>query len=44
MKDSPVFDALSARFGERASRAQAVRDQHGASEAYHAPLPPDVVV
>jgi len=44
VNSSPLFDELAVRFGERASRAQAVREQHGASEAYHAPLPPDLVV
>jgi D-lactate dehydrogenase (cytochrome) len=39
-----AIDELAARFGERASRSPAVRAQHGASEAYHAPLPPDLVI
>ncbi len=39
-----VLDQLTARFGERASEARGVREQHGASEAYHAPLPPDLVI
>ena len=39
-----VFAALTARLGERASRAAAVRTAHGASESYHAAHPPDIVV
>jgi D-lactate dehydrogenase (cytochrome) len=35
---------LEARFGPRASRSPAVLAQHGASEAYHAPLPPELVI
>ena len=40
----PVIDELAALFGERASRSRGVREQHGASEAYHAALPPDLVI
>lgn len=36
--------ALRARFGERLSTAQSVRDQHGRDESWHAPAPPDAVV
>ena len=39
-----VLAALEARFGERLSRAQAIRDRHGQDESYHAPSPPDAVV
>ena len=39
-----VFAALTARLGERASRAAAVLAAHGASESYHAGHPPDMVV
>ena len=39
-----VFAALTARLGERVSRAAAVLAAHGASESYHAGHPPDVVV
>jgi D-lactate dehydrogenase (cytochrome) len=39
-----VLARLIDRFGARASRNAAVREQHGASEAYHAPQPPDIVV
>jgi D-lactate dehydrogenase (cytochrome) len=39
-----VFAALSARLGERASRAAAALAAHGASESYHAGHPPDIVV
>ncbi len=35
---------LEARFGSRASRSAGVLARHGASEAYHAPLPPELVV
>jgi D-lactate dehydrogenase (cytochrome) len=38
-----VFAALVEMLGERASRAAAVRDAHGASESYHAGHPPDIV-
>ncbi len=36
--------ALRARFGERFSTAQAVRDHHGRDESPFAPTPPDAVV
>ena len=39
-----VFATLTARLGERASRAAAVLAAHGASESYHAGHPPDIVV
>jgi D-lactate dehydrogenase (cytochrome) len=42
--EAEVLDRLTDRFGARASRNAAVREQHGASEAYHAPQPPDIVV
>ncbi|MGC2855730.1 FAD-linked oxidase C-terminal domain-containing protein [Novispirillum sp. DQ9] len=34
---------LRALLGDRLSTAQAVRDQHGRDESYHAPHPPDAV-
>ncbi|HEY0214259.1 MAG TPA: FAD-linked oxidase C-terminal domain-containing protein [Paenirhodobacter sp.] len=39
-----LFTALAAEFGTRFSRAQALRDQHGRGEAYHALAAPDAVV
>jgi len=39
-----LFDALAARFGERCSRAQAVREQHGRDESPFEVTPPDAVV
>ncbi|HET7526306.1 MAG TPA: FAD-linked oxidase C-terminal domain-containing protein [Burkholderiaceae bacterium] len=39
-----LFDALAARFGERVSRAQAVREQHGRDESPFEVPPPDAVV
>jgi D-lactate dehydrogenase (cytochrome) len=39
-----LFDALVARFGERCSRAQAVREQHGRDESPFEVTPPDAVV
>ena len=39
-----VIAALRPRFGDRLSTAQAVRDQHGRDESWHAPAPPDAVV
>ena len=39
-----VIAALRPRFGNRLSTAQAVRDQHGRDESWHAPAPPDAVV
>ncbi|HTP73636.1 MAG TPA: FAD-linked oxidase C-terminal domain-containing protein [Burkholderiaceae bacterium] len=38
------FEALSTRFGERCSRAQAVREQHGRDESPFEVTPPDAVV
>jgi D-lactate dehydrogenase (cytochrome) len=35
---------LAARFGERLSMAQSIREQHGQDESWHAPAPPDAVV
>ncbi len=37
-------DRLAARFGERFSTAQSIREQHGQDESWHAPAPPDAVV
>ena len=37
-------DQLAARFGERFSTAQSIREQHGQDESWHAPAPPDAVV
>ncbi len=39
-----LLDALRSVVGDRASAGAAVREQHGRSEAYHAPELPDVVV
>ena len=39
-----MLDALSARFGERCSRSQAVREQHGRDESPFEVPPPDAVV
>jgi D-lactate dehydrogenase (cytochrome) len=39
-----LFDSLVARFGERCSRAQAVREQHGRDESPFEVTPPDAVV
>ncbi|MCR6502367.1 FAD-binding protein [Shinella sp. CPCC 101442] len=41
---SDVVEALSSRFGERFSVADAVRDLHGRGESYHAAASPDGVV
>jgi D-lactate dehydrogenase (cytochrome) len=40
----PMLDALSARFGDRCSRSQAVREQHGRDESPFEVPPPDAVV
>ncbi len=39
-----VLNGLAQRFGERLSTAQAMREQHGKGEAWHASRPPDGVV
>jgi D-lactate dehydrogenase (cytochrome) len=39
-----MLDALKARFGDRCSTAQAVREQHGRDESPFDVTPPDVVV
>ena len=39
-----MLDALKARFGERCSTAQAVRDQHGRDESPFEVPPPEAVV
>ena len=39
-----LFEALAARFGERCSRVQAVREQHGRDESPFEAAPPDAVV
>jgi D-lactate dehydrogenase (cytochrome) len=39
-----LFEALAGRFGERCSRAQAVREQHGRDESPFEVTPPDAVV
>jgi len=36
--------AIGALFGDRATRSEAICMRHARSEAYHVPLPPDVVV
>ncbi|HSB98590.1 MAG TPA: FAD-binding protein, partial [Burkholderiaceae bacterium] len=41
---SAFFDALAARFADRCSRAQAVREQHGRDESPFEVAPPDAVV
>ena len=40
---SPVTDALRQLLGERLSTSQAVREQHGHDESYHAPALPEAV-
>jgi D-lactate dehydrogenase (cytochrome) len=42
VKDT-VIEELKALLGERLSTSQAVREQHGKDESYHAPEPPDAV-
>ncbi len=39
-----LIDEMKARYGERASTAPALREQHGRGEAYHALAMPDLVV
>ena len=39
-----VVEQLQARFGERVSLSQAVREQHGRGESWHEAQPPDAVV
>jgi D-lactate dehydrogenase (cytochrome) len=39
-----LYDSLAARFGERCSRVQAVREQHGRDESPFEVTPPDAVV
>ena len=39
-----MLEALRARFGERCSTADAVREQHGRDESIYAAAPPEVVV
>jgi D-lactate dehydrogenase (cytochrome) len=39
-----LYEALAARFGERSSRVQAVREQHGRDESPFEVTPPDAVV
>jgi len=39
-----LLDTLGARFGDRLSTSQALRDQHGRGEAHHAVMAPDAVV
>ena len=41
---APMLDALRARFGERLSTANAVREQHGRDESTYPVTPPDAVV
>jgi len=38
-----VLDRLTPLLGERLTTSQAVRDQHGRDESFHAPQPPDAV-
>src|SRR3982751_670466 len=42
--DEAFLARIAARFGARCHTGQAVRDQHGQSEAHFAPMPPDAVV
>jgi D-lactate dehydrogenase (cytochrome) len=42
--DEAFLAALAARFGAQCHTGQAVRDQHGQSEAHFAPMPPEAVV
>ena len=42
--DGAFIDLLTARFGAACQTAQGIRDQHGASEAHFAAMPPDAVV
>ncbi|MCZ2291851.1 MAG: FAD-binding protein, partial [Burkholderiales bacterium] len=39
-----MLEALRARFGQRCSTAQAVREQHGRDESVYPMMPPEVVV
>jgi D-lactate dehydrogenase (cytochrome) len=39
-----LIEKLRARFGDRLSTAQAIREQHGKDESYHQPFAPDAVV
>ncbi|WP_138466422.1 FAD-binding oxidoreductase [Poseidonocella sp. HB161398] len=40
----PALDALTARFGARIETGQAIRDQHGAGDSWHAAAPPEAVL
>lgn len=42
--DAAFLARLSDRFGEDCQTGQAIRDQHGKSEAHFTPMPPDAVV
>jgi D-lactate dehydrogenase (cytochrome) len=42
--DPAFIQRLAERFGEQCHTTEAVRDQHGRSEAHFAPMPPDAVV
>ena len=44
MSIESAIDTLVPRFGDRLSRAPAVREAHGRDEAWHAPHPPDAVI
>lgn len=39
-----AIEELRPHFGERLSTADAIREQHGKDEAWHAPMPPDAVI
>ena len=39
-----MMDSLKARFGERCSTAQAVREQHGRGESVYDAAPPEAVL
>ncbi len=41
---SGAWDELAAEFGERFTRSETIRDQHGRSEAYHAQYSPEAVL
>src|SRR5688572_19807436 len=41
---APMLEALRARFAERCSTAEAVREQHGRGESVYDAAPPEAVV
>ena len=44
MSIDSAIQALTPHFGDRLSTADAIREQHGKDEAWHAPSPPDAVI